>query len=91
MNRTAAVRTSAVPTPEMRSGDLRGFNPVYDPASTRVLNGQVVRDPVPNNLVATSRFDPAAAKVMTYYPLPNGPVLARNYVLAGPGRPAPRP
>lgn len=85
MVRTASVRTSAVPTPEMRAGDLRGFNPIYDPASTSVVNGQVLRDPVPNNFIAPSRFDPAAAKVLAYYPLPNGPVLARNYVLAGPG------
>ncbi len=84
--RTAAVRTSAVPTPELRAGDLRGFNPVYDPASTQVVNGQVVRTPVANNQIPTSRFDPAAAKVLAFYPLPNGPGLARNFVLAGPGR-----
>ncbi len=84
--RTAAVRTSAVPTTEMRSGDLRGFNPVYDPATTRVVNSQVVRDPIASNLIPASRFDPAAAKVLPYYPLPNGAVLARNFVLAGPGR-----
>jgi len=83
--RTAAVRTSAVPTAALRAGDLRGFNPIYDPDTTRVVNGQVVRDPIPNNLIPVSRFDPAAAKVLPYYPEPNGPGLARNYVLAGPG------
>lgn len=84
--RTASVRTSAVPALAMRAGDLSGFNPVYDPGSTRVVNGQVVRDPVPGNLIPGSRFDPAAAKVMAFYPEPNGTVLARNYVLAGPGK-----
>jgi hypothetical protein len=84
--RTAAVRSSAVPTPAMRAGDLRGFNPIYDPDSTRVVGNQVVRDPIPNNLIPQSRFDPAAAKVIAFYPEPNGPVLASNYVLAGPGK-----
>ena len=84
--RTAAVRTSVVPTLALRSGDLRGFNPVYDPDSTRVVGGQVLRDPIPDNLISSARFDPAAAKVLAFYPEPNGPGLARNYVLAGPGK-----
>ncbi|MBI3683159.1 MAG: carboxypeptidase regulatory-like domain-containing protein [Acidobacteria bacterium] len=84
--RTAAVRTSAVPTPAMRGGDLRGFNPIYDPDTTRVVNNQVVRDPIPDNLIPASRFDSASAKVLAYYPQPTGPGLAGNYVLAGPGK-----
>jgi len=84
--RTAAVRTSAVPTPEMRAGDLRGFNPIYDPNSTRVEGNQVLRDLIPNNSIPQSRFDPAAAKILPFYPAANGTVLARNYVLAGPGK-----
>ncbi len=84
--RTAAVRTSTVPTAAMRSGDLRGFNPVYDPDTTRIANGQVVRDPLANNIVPTARFDSAAAKILAFYPEPNKPGLASNYVLAGPGK-----
>ncbi|MBL8227317.1 MAG: TonB-dependent receptor [Bryobacterales bacterium] len=84
--RTASVRTSAVPTEPLRNGDFRGFNPIYDPASTRIEGSQVLRDPIPNNQIARSRFDPAAARIIGYYPLPNGPGIARNYVLAGPGK-----
>ncbi len=84
--RTAAVRTSSVPTPQMRSGNLAGFNPIYDPASTRVEGNQVLRDPIPNNLIPASRLDPAAAKIMTFYPDPSGLGVANNYVLAGPGK-----
>ncbi|MEX2262560.1 MAG: TonB-dependent receptor [Bryobacteraceae bacterium] len=83
--RTAAIRTSSVPTPQMRSGDLAGSNPVYDPNSTRVEGNQVLRDPIPNNVIPASRFDPAAAKVIAFYPEPNGSGIANNYVLAGPG------
>jgi hypothetical protein len=84
--RTASVRSSAVPTLAMRDGDLRGFDPIYDPATTRVEGNQVLRDPFPNNIIPPARFDPAAAKIMAYYPEPNGSVLAQNYVLAGPGK-----
>ncbi len=84
--RTAAVRTSSVPTPQMRSGNLAGFNPIYDPATTRVEGNQVLRDPIPNNIIPAARFDPAAAKIMAFYPEPNGPGNANNYVLAGPGK-----
>jgi hypothetical protein len=84
--RTASVRSSSVPTLAMRAGDLRGFDPIYDPNTTRVEGNQVLRDLFPNNQIPTNRFDPAAAKIMTYYPEPNGAVLASNYVLAGPGK-----
>jgi hypothetical protein len=84
--RTAAVRTSSVPTPAMRSGNLSGFNPIYDPATTRVVGNQVLREPVPGNMIPASRFDPASANVLKYYPEPTASGLANNYVLAGPGQ-----
>jgi len=84
--RTASVRTSVVPTEPLRNGDLRGFNPIYDPATTRIEGGQVLRDPFAGSQIPSSRFDPASAKIITHYPLPNGPGLARNYTLSGPGR-----
>ena len=84
--RTASVRTSVVPTEPLRNGDLRGFNPIYDPATTRIEGGQVLRDAFVGNQIPKSRFDPASAKILTYYPLPNGPGLARNYTVAGPGK-----
>lgn len=84
--RTAAVRTSSVPTAAMRAGNLAGFNPIFDPNSTRVVGNQVLRDPIPGNLIPPSRFDAAASKIIPYYPDPNAPGNANNYVLAGPGK-----
>jgi hypothetical protein len=84
--RTAAVRTSSVPTTVMKSGNLAGFNPIYDPNSTTISGNQVLRTPIPNNLIPASSFDPAAAKIMAFYPDPSGPGIANNYVLAGPGK-----
>jgi hypothetical protein len=84
--RTASVRTSSVPTLAMRRGDFQGFDPIYDPLTTRIENGQVIRNQFPNNFIPPDRFDPAAAKIITHFPEPNGTVLAQNHVLAGPGK-----
>ena len=37
-------------------------NAIYDPATSREVNGQVVRDPFVNNVIPASRFDPVSAK-----------------------------
>lgn len=44
---------------------------IFDPASTKTVNGALVRDPFPGNKIPTSRFDPAAAKIMKLFPAPN--------------------
>src|SRR5262245_23599686 len=48
-----------VPSPEMYAGDFnfggRGF-PIYDPASTRLENGNWVRDELPGNVIPQIRF-----------------------------------
>jgi hypothetical protein len=41
---------------------------IYDPATTRTVNGQIVRDPFPGNKIPTSRFDPVAAKIQSLFP-----------------------
>lgn len=73
--------TSIVNTPslEMLAGDFdfggRGL-PIYDPLSTRQdASGAWVRDPFPGNRIPTARFDPVAAKFLSYEPFvpPNAP------------------
>ncbi|MDQ6700726.1 MAG: carboxypeptidase-like regulatory domain-containing protein, partial [Acidobacteriota bacterium] len=66
------------PTPAMKAGDLNfgGVgNQIYDPATTRFVNGAWVRDPVPGNVIPPSRFDPVAAKILALNPWvsPNAP------------------
>jgi hypothetical protein len=41
---------------------------IYDPATTRTVNGQIVRDQFPGNKIPTNRFDPVAAKVQGLFP-----------------------
>src|SRR5690348_9101038 len=37
---------------------------IYDPRTTRTVNGQVVRDPFPGNIIDPSVWDPAAANIV---------------------------
>ena len=63
----------------MRSGDLSGSDVsgitlpvIYDPATTiKNPDGSYSRTPFPNNKIPTNRIDPAALKVLSYYPEPN--------------------
>src|SRR5687767_7241868 len=61
----AAFRS--VPTPEMWDGDFSNWVnasgqriTIYDPATTRVVNGALVRDPFPNNRIPAERFSQTA-------------------------------
>ncbi|MEO8592595.1 MAG: TonB-dependent receptor [Candidatus Solibacter sp.] len=43
-------------------------NTIYNPGTTRVQNGFVVRDPFPNNVIPRNQIDPTAAKIQSYIP-----------------------
>lgn len=85
---TAAYRagdfSSALITSKVLGTDPLGrpifSNQVYDPATQRTVNGQVVRDSFPNNIIPQSRFDPVAVKVQNLIPLPNQPGLVNNAI-----------
>ena len=72
--KTAQVDAS-VPSLGMRQGDFSfpGANPIFDPATTRLVNGVWQRDPFVGNAIPASRIDPVARKVLTADPwqLPN--------------------
>ena len=38
------------------------FGQIYDPSTTRTVNGTIVRDPFPGNIIPQARWDPVAAK-----------------------------
>ena len=44
---------------------------IFDPNSTRSVNGGLVRTAFPGNRIPASRFDPAAAKILGLFPKPN--------------------
>jgi hypothetical protein len=61
----------SVPTPEMWDGDFSNWVnasgqriTIYDPATTRVVNGVTVRDPFPGNRIPADRFSQTAKNYM---------------------------
>lgn len=66
---TGVVRTSTVPTSAQRRGVFA--NAIFDPATTRLVDGAYVRDPFPGNTIPVSRIDRAAQAVVDRYPAPN--------------------
>ena len=58
-------------------------NEIYDPATQRLVNGQIVTDPFPANTIPTARLSPAAVAIQNLIPLPQGPnasQLINNYL-----------
>ena len=77
-----------LPQPEQYQGDfsklLNGVGQlavIYDPKSTRLDKGALVRDPFPGNRISGDRLNPIAVKAASFYPKPNllGETPARLY------------
>ena len=63
----------AVPTPAEISGDFsqRARSPIiYDPLSTRLVNGVNVRDAFAGNIIPTNRISTVGSNIAKTYPLP---------------------
>ena len=54
---------------------------IYDPLTTRLVNGQYVRDPFPGNIIPANRIDPVAQAILGYVPLPNASGQANNFLV----------
>ncbi|MDX2151818.1 MAG: carboxypeptidase regulatory-like domain-containing protein [Bryobacteraceae bacterium] len=62
---------NSVPTAKVRTGDFSEYPAtIYDPRTTRVVNGVIVRDPFPGNVIPRERINTVAANVASIYPLP---------------------
>lgn len=61
--------STVVPSAEMRNGDLSSVpRVIYDPLTTRVVNGQVVRTPFPGNRIDPTRINPVSQKLIGHLP-----------------------
>ncbi|MEK7405257.1 MAG: TonB-dependent receptor [Acidobacteriota bacterium] len=75
--------TGTVPTAAERRGDfsellsLGSRYQIYDPATTTPASGgRFGRQPLPNNIIPSSRLDPVGVNLAKFYPLPSGPGTA---------------
>jgi hypothetical protein len=66
-----------LPTEAMRGGDFSQLRnaagqpiTLYDPLTTRTVNGVIVRDPFPGNLIPANRLSPIARAMLGAMPLP---------------------
>ncbi len=59
-------------------------NAIYDPRTTRVVQGQVVRDPFPGNVIPRELLDPVALKMQDYIPRATRSGLINNWDQAFP-------
>lgn len=54
-------------------------NQLYDPKSQTGANGVFTRTPFNGNIIPANRFDPAAAKILSFYPATNQPIPTGKY------------
>ncbi|MBI3278815.1 MAG: TonB-dependent receptor [Acidobacteria bacterium] len=54
-------------------------NTIYDPKSGRTVDGRVIRDPYPGNVIPQSHFDPVAAKIQSLIAAPMNAGLVNNF------------
>ena len=55
---------------------------IFDPATTRTVNGIRCRTAFPGNVIPTTRFSQVGQNIAAYYPAPTNSALANNYALA---------
>jgi hypothetical protein len=68
--------TLTVPTARMRDGDFGETATIYDPAT---IDASGRRQPFANNRIPSTRFNPVAVNLLSYYPLPNRPGVSNNF------------
>jgi hypothetical protein len=80
--------TISIPSMRQRNGDFSDWRdaagnliPIYDPATTRVVNGVVVRDPFPGNIIPASRITPMARQWLQFLPTPTSDGPLNNYLV----------
>ncbi len=90
---TPGVSTSAVPTAAERTGDfsallaLGASYQLYNPTSGVLTGTNVVRTPLPGNLIPASQISSVAKSYLQYYPQPNQPGKPdgeNNYIVPNP-------
>ena len=83
--------TLSIASARERAGDFSDWRdasgnliPIYDPATTRVVNGVVVRDPFPGNIIPASRITPQARQFFGFLPTPTRDGPLNNYLVPTP-------
>jgi hypothetical protein len=62
------------------AGQTISYGEIFDPLTTRTVNGASVRSPFPNQQIPLTRFDPVAAAIQAFFPQPNLAGIINNYL-----------
>jgi hypothetical protein len=54
-------------------------NMIFDPLTETNVNGQVTRNPFPNNMIEPGRLDPVAQKIQSWFPNPTRAGIVNNW------------
>lgn len=80
------VQLYTLPTEAERRGDFSKTvtadgRPVtiYDPLTTRLVNGRYIRDPFPGNTIPANRMDSVAQAILTHVPMPRNSGQVNNF------------
>ncbi len=76
--RVGVTRISTVPTLAERAGNFSGVSRIYDPTTTRTVNGRIIRTEFAGDTIPRG-FDPIALALLQRYPVPNLAGAANNY------------
>ena len=78
-----------LPTAPMQGGDFSGYVnaqggliPIYDPATTRTVNGVLMRDPFAGNIIPQARVSSVAQNLLKFFPPLTSPNQLNNNILA---------
>ena len=72
--RQGITKVASEPTTAMKNGDFSALPTViYNPASLHTVNGVLVRDRFPGNVIPPSAITQVGRNVAALYPAPNGP------------------
>ena len=72
---------TTVPTRLMKTGDFSelGSRLIYDPATTRTVNGVLVRDAFPGNIIPMSRFSSVSKNILALIPDATASGVSSNF------------
>ena len=70
--------TSTIPTLSERQGIFTGVSSIFDPNSTKTVNGKLVRTEFPNDVI-NEPLDPVAVALLARFPTPTNSKAANNY------------
>lgn len=76
---SGVTQRGIVPQPEMLQGDFtRAVDAFGRPLA--IVDPLAGRAPFPGKVIPTARLDPVAARLAAFYPAPNLPITANNYI-----------